>query len=340
MISSFRALALVSTFVLASCGGGGGGGGSTGTGSAPSGPQPVAITETNAKPVAASALDAAQDTSATEGAGVLGVQVDAGGSPPVNFRLIAESVRFAANTFSAAALPVGTTVSQTSNCSLGGTVAISGQVAGTNGMTAGDSLSITFNNCTETAGTTMNGQLTVTLQSGSLTALPFHVVIATTATNLTVTSNGTTAVSNGSFTLDWTASSETIQTITVSGSTMSSRETVSGTTHTTTLRNFSQTVSINGTSVGASLSATVETDSSRLGGTAVTYTVSTPTPVVWNESTGTVTAGVVKVVGANNSQLLVTVNADTSVTLQVDANGDGVFEKTITSTTAELASLR
>src|SRR5437667_10819232 len=61
-----RTLALVSTLLLASCGRGGGGGG--GAAAVASGPQPVAINETNAKPVSARALDSVRDTSATQGA--------------------------------------------------------------------------------------------------------------------------------------------------------------------------------------------------------------------------------------------------------------------------------
>jgi hypothetical protein len=120
---------------------------------------------------------------------------------------------------------------------------------------------------------------------------------------------------------------------------MSSRETINGATHTTTVRNFSQTLLINGNTDTATVSGTVETDSSKLSTGTVSYTISTPTPVTWDATTHNATAGVIKVVGANNSQVLVTINGDSSVTIQLDANGDGVYEKTITSTTAELAGL-
>ena len=170
-------------------------------------------------------------------------------------------------------------------------------------------------------------------------APPFHIVVSTTITNLSVATGGVTVVANGDVRLDWTASSSTSQTLSASGTTISSRETINGATHTTTMRNFSQTLKINGTTLTATVSATVETDSSKLGTGTVGYTISTPTAVVWNASTRSASAGVIKVVGANNSQVLITINADGSVTIQIDANGDGTFEKTITSTTAELAGL-
>jgi hypothetical protein len=120
---------------------------------------------------------------------------------------------------------------------------------------------------------------------------------------------------------------------------MSSRETINGSTHTTVLRNYSQQLTINGSIATGTLAAIVETDSSRLGNGTTSYSISTPTPVVWNLATRIASAGVVRVVGANNSQLLLTVNPDTTATIQIDANGDGAFERTITTTAAELASL-
>lgn len=338
MISNFRALALVSTLMLAACGGGGGGGSGT-PAPAPAGPQAVVITETNAKPVAASALDATQNTSATGGGALpVGVQVDTSAAAPTVLQLIAQSVRLAASSNALAALPAAVAINQTVSCTYSGTVTLSGQVASSSGLSTGDTLTLSMSNCSETPGTSLSGQLSMTVQSGSLTSVPFHVVILTTATNLTAVTGGTTLVANGAVTLDWTGSS-TSETLVASGATMSTRETVSGVSHTTTMRSFTQTQTITGTTLTGSLTATVETDSTRLGGTTVSYTITTPTPVVWNATTRTATAGVVKVVGANNSQLLLTVNANSSVTIQVDANGDGVYEKTITSTTAELAGL-
>jgi hypothetical protein len=92
--------------------------------------------------------------------------------------------------------------------------------------------------------------------------------------------------------------------------------------------------------VTSTLSASVETDSTRVGASGGSYTVTTPTPIVWNSGTGAVTSGSIKVVGAANSQLLLTVGSGDVVTLQVDANGDNTYETTLTSTGTELAGLR
>ena len=87
------------------------------------------------------------------------------------------------------------------------------------------------------------------------------------------------------------------------------------------------------------MSATIETSSTRLGANGGSYTITTTTPVVWNSSTNVLSAGVVKVVGANNSQLVITVTGNNSVSIQIDANGDGTFEKTVSSTVSELEAL-
>jgi hypothetical protein len=334
---------LALALVLSACGGGGGGGGGGTAGVTPQPTQALSINETNAKPVSANALDAAQNTSATKGAASpLGVQVDTAGGGTPTLQAIAEAARLASGAFSASTLPRGVVVSETDSCTLGGTLAISGNVASSAGLSTGDSFTLTMTNCALSVGTStavMSGSLTMTVAGGSLTGIPFHVVLAVTATNLSVTTGGVSVVSNGDTRLDWTANSATSQTLIASGTSMSSRETINGGTHTTTMRNFSQTLVINGNTNTSTVSGTVETDSSKLGTGTVSYTISTPTPVTWDSATHLATAGAIKIVGANNTQLLVTVNADSSVSIQLDANGDGVYEKTVTSTTAELAGL-
>jgi hypothetical protein len=337
-----RALAIAFSALLASCGGGGGGG--TATTPASTGPQAVVITETNAKPVAANAMDSVRDTSATQGATApVGVQVDASAASPGTLEAIAALARLAGSSAAAAKLPAGVLVSQTTSCPLGGTISISGSVASSAGLSAGDSISISSANCQLSEGgvtMVMNGQMTMKVASGSLAALPFHVVLDIAVSNLSVQSGGDTAVSTGDLHLDWTASTATSQTLVASGTAMTSRQTVSGVTRNTTLRNYTQTLTISGTTTSGALAATVETDSTRVGPSGGTFTVSTPTPLVWDEQTKVISSGVVKVVGANGSQLTVTFTGGGNATIQLDANGDGTFEKSITTTLTELNGLR
>jgi len=108
------------------------------------------------------------------------------------------------------------------------------------------------------------------------------------------------------------------------------------TTRTTIIRNFAQAVVLNGSTVTSTFSASVETTSTALGANGGSYTISTPSPLVWDSVTLAASAGSIKVVGAAGSQLLVNLGAGNAVLIQVDANGDGTYEKNISSTRPEL----
>ena len=339
------ALALIPSLLVIACGGGGG---SSGAIMVP--PQAVVITEANAKPVAANALDSAQSSSATQaGAGLLtGVQIEessgAGFSIQNNFVWMVEAARGALASVAptASVIATGIAINATQSCALGGSVTVNGSVASAAGLSAGDNVTLDASNCKlnqQGVASTMNGRMSLTVNSGSLFTFPYHVVISVMTTSLSVQSGAVTVVSSGDVRLDWTAASATVQTLVATGSSLNSR-TMNGTTsRSSTWTNYTQSWSISGSTVSSSLAASVVTDSSRLGTNGASYTITTPSAVVWNSGTGVVSAGVVKVVGAGNSQLLATVGAGNTVTIQIDANGDGTFEKTITSTVDELKSL-
>ena len=341
------ATAVVCALFITACGGGGGGGAST---PAPvvATAQAVVITETNAKPVAANALDSAQSTSSTTGTNLLtGVQVESGSqAAPSAINAMAQTALFAATSAvsGGGALPAGVTTTQTENCPLGGSLSVTASLANSNsGLFAGDSISITATGCKLTVDgvtTTMSGALAMSIVSGSVTSLagPFHVVMAMTATNLSVVTAASSVVVSGDARIDWTLGS-TSETMVVTGSAMTSSVTQSGVTRTSSLKNFSQSLSITGQVATGSMSATVETSSTKIGANGGIYTLSTPTALVWNTTTKVLSAGAVKVVGASGSALLITVGANSTVTIQVDANGDGTYEKTLTSTSSELNGL-
>jgi hypothetical protein len=342
MNSIIRGLGLIASGLLVACGGGGGGGTA-----APSTPQAVVITQGNAKPVAANALNSVQNTSATQsGAGVVtGVQVDAVNAPvQSNLIVISQAARMSVEMASAhaATLPVGIVINDTFACALGGSLTVSGSIASTNGLSAGDSLNVTYNACrmnSDGTDATLSGGLAINIVSGSLMSIPAQVVLATTANNLSVQSGGSTVVTSGDARMDIAVASSTSVAVTATGAAITSRITTTAGAFTTTFRNYTQRVSVNGITISGSLSASVETDSTRVGSAGGSYTITTPTAVVWNASTGAVTAGVVKVVGAANSQLVATIGSNGAVALQVDANGDGTFEATSSSSIAELRTL-
>jgi hypothetical protein len=329
------ALAAATAAFLASCGGGGGGGG----GSVPSietGPQPVTITVANAKPVAADALDSVRNTSSTNGPAGLPM---AASTPAM---LTAAQLATAAPR--TGSMPMGVMATHTLACPLGGTMTLSGNFATTTGTSPGDNFTIATASCAVDEGgvmAVMNGQMSITIVSGSMDTMPFHAVLQVTVSNLSVASAGTTTVTSGDMRLDWNAMTTMSQTMTSSGASLNLRETFGSTTRSSTMTNYTQAVSLNGNTVSSTLAATIQTNNAHFAGVgSVTYVVSTPAPVVWDAATDVVASGSVKVVGAANSQLTLNLAGAGNASIALDANGDGMAELTTPTTVAELESLR
>lgn len=329
--------AVLGISMLAGCGGGGGGGGGGGSGGGS--PTAVAITESSATAVSAHALENVQSTSATEGGGGLltGVQVQTGGTPTY-----AASVRALTKLVQPQqAAATGVAFNETVPCDIAGTVTYSGNVSGGDSLVAGDTITMTGSNCQmniEGTIATMNGSFSMTVISGSIgDTLPFHIVLATTASNFSVSAGGEIEVFNGDMQLDWTAATATDETLVATGTSFSNRLTAGAVSFTSTWKNYTQSLAYDGSTVTSALSGTVETTSTKLGSsTGSSYEISTPTPLMWNSTTGDITAGQVRVVGASNSALLLTVTSTNTFSLQVDADGNGAYEATLTVTEPEL----
>lgn len=328
-------LSTVAAAMLVACGGGGGGGGGA---PMPSAPAAVQITESNAKPVGAHATATAQDASAAQGSVSLmagGVQVDAWSAAVPNLRAIATLAQLGARVGSAGAMAAGVSASET--CPGGGTLTATTTAAG-NGVSAGDSAEIVANNCT-IGGETLNGSLSLRVVSGSITdgASTFHIVMSLVADKLSIKTSTQTATTTGDLQLDWNVTSGSTSSMTASGTSLSTSFTTASGTRSTTLRNYSQTIAVNGAVMTGRMSASVESTSTLLGSAGGSYTISTPSDLVWTTTNSNPTAGVIEVVGANRSKLRVTYSGS-AVVLAVDADGDGTYEKTINTTASELKS--
>lgn len=322
MISKNIALSLTAMFALVACGGGGS---STTTSSSASAPVPapapapsvtpstvstVALTSTNAKVAAAVGLQAAQDTMAL--------------SPPLTL-------------LSFNATP--SVSNSTQQCSPSGTAIVSGSVASTTSLRYGDTMTTTLNKCalSSTGGSILlSGQATVTVTGGSLASIPFSINLSETLTNFSVNASGLTVSVSGDQSTIWSATSASAQTFVASGNSLKhSYSYGSGAVHNTTWLGYSQTYSLGSPSI-SSLKATLQSDNTLLGTGLSSMSINTVKNVT--VTTGSGGAGSFVLTGANGSQLLVTVNG-TAVSIQVDANGDGVFENTVNSTQSEMLSL-
>ncbi|MBC5782936.1 hypothetical protein H8N03_08260 [Ramlibacter sp. USB13] len=331
-----HALALVPALFLAACGGGGG----DSSGNAATAVQ-LAITSANSQAVAAESLEASASYEAAAGGASLltGVEVDGGGA--ANPLLLAKATsQLLAKVPAGPSLATGVSATETLACS-SGTLTVSYSVASTSGvLAAGDSMSFTANNCTETVGTEtmrMNGTMSITILSGTFNAsgaYPRSVSMQTSASNFTVVQGGETMVANGDVTIDLTQTSFSDAKVTLKSSRMSSKVG----SHAVTLKGYTHTVTETSSGATIQITATVETNNSRLGTGTVSYQVTTTTPIVVN-SAGQVTAGVLKATGASGSNVVLTATGADSFTVQVDADGNGTYESSNTVTRTALAGL-
>lgn len=328
-------LLLVPAFALVACGGGGGGGDSTGTGSTGGGSgitaQGVVITSSNGSAVAAEALEVSTNTDAADGSTfVTGVQLPgSGGVQPMLLASAARSLIVKAP--ASPTLATGAAVTQA--CTGGGTLTMDSTASGSV-PTAGDSFSITASSCTE-ADMVMNGSITITVVSGSYDpaspTYPKSITMRMVGNNFTVTGGGETMSFTGDVTMALTENSATSASVTMTSSSLTS---MAG-SHSVLLVNYS--VSVTESSGGEELTVSASVQTSGLGATPVSYTITTVTPIRVS-STGQITAGSIKVTGSG-SALLLTVTGTDTFSLQLDTNGDGGYESTSSVTRSQLQAL-
>jgi hypothetical protein len=334
---NIRVCGLLASLVLAACGGGGG---SSGGGSGGSTASAVVITSSNSQALAAEALAAASNTDAGSGASfVTGVQVN-GGSAGSNAALLGLAARKLVSMVPpSSALATGVTTSQTMACASGGSLTMTANMSGGSTIVAGDSMQITANSCTESldsASAVMNGSITFTYLAAydpASTAYPKTLSVRIVTQNFSISSGGETEVFNGDVTMTLTETSATSFTMSITSNSLS---TTVG-THSVTLINYTLNAEETSSGTVITMSATVETNNSRLGSAPVSYQVTTVTPITVS-STGVVTAGSIKVTG-NGSSLLLTVTSADTFTLQVDSNADGTYESTSTVTHSQLQAV-
>jgi hypothetical protein len=342
-----RALLVIPALVLAACGGGGGGGGDDGGGGGtPALESTLVVSDGNAKPVAADGLDATSNGAAVSAGGglITGVQV----SPSAPGGVVAPSlpsVAFKLATMAAnrPAVAAGVVITpQTEVCALGGTITVSGNVSGGSSLVAGDTLSITANNCTETvdyAATTLNGSLRIDISRGRFdpnsTSYPKSITMQLTASNLAMDRLGVVNVSTGDMKIELNQTSASTAVTTLSGNSLTNTWSHDTVTRSSSLRGYRIRQESFGSQLTTNIQASV-VSSHPLIGTDVVYQVSTPRPLITDLAL--VVSGSIKVTGVD-SGLLLTITTVDNFTLEVDADGDGTYETSTTTTTAELRGL-
>ncbi|HHH43218.1 MAG TPA: hypothetical protein ENK49_03700 [Gammaproteobacteria bacterium] len=320
--------------LLYACGGGGGGGDGSATTVAAS--VPIVVTTANAPDVAGAAVDVSTNTAGQGVSGVLTASV--GRNQPADTRLtdaLIQSIRLAPRLLDNRTGGItAAAVTRFSNvpCDSGTFSGSINDADNNQDLSTGDSFIITTSNC-NFSGTVMNGNMSIdnlVISGGFFNDIaPYSFSARLQATNLSMTSAGSTLLMNG----DMTLSESTSDGVTVtSGFSGNGIEIVTGDD---TLKLLGYTLDeIENGSTGAytfSLSGTIS--STKIGGS---ITVATDVAFSGVGDLDPV-AGQATCTGAGNTSVTLIANADgTTVQLLVDTNGDGTNDDTLTSTWASL----
>lgn len=218
-------------------------------------------------------------------------------------------------------------------CLNGGAVTLTGDVADPLTLTVGDTFTALYELCDDGVGEVIDGSIDFDVGefTGDLLTGNYMLSMDTVLTNLQVVTGTDTITNNG----DATVSLDTMLAPNVSASVSGTSMTVDSNASSATLRNYlsSQTVDGNVQERPFTLSASGAVDSTRLAG-VVRYS----TPVIFaGEGLEYPGSGALLVEGDNSSARLIAVD-NINVSLEIDANGDGVVDVTIDTTWEDLAS--
>jgi hypothetical protein len=314
--------------VLVGCGGGGGGGGSAGGGNSVS---TAALTSANQ-------TIAAQDVSSTALSLFDSSQLALGAVSTRESALYAEAflhldrlpiyMRDAVSNATA----TGVVGSQSYGCpgpNSGSFLASATDADNSGTVTAGDSISLTFNNCDSGSGI-LTGSLSFRIDSlsGTYGVVPYNVGVTMAFGNLGLGATAYSASLLGSITIAGAKSGANDFMQSISTTSLSASATYGNVTRSRSLTSFtaseSRTADANYTYLSNYNVAGRLTSSGFTGTQAVSF--STPTTIVRRGTDMYPYTGVLLISGASNSALRLTVISNSQVQEDLDANGDGTYE--------------
>jgi hypothetical protein len=323
------ALRAAATTLLAACGGGGTSGDAPKAGTA----TPVVFTSTN------------QTIASQEGVSSAYLPIN-GASTIAGAQVADESLIFDAMRKQVDSIPAyiralatnttitGVTQSEVLNCTGGGTLTITGNIANpTAGVSAGDTLQLVAAACKE-AGYAINGGFSARINSvtGSFGVAPYSAGLTLTFSGFGVSAPQFSGSMNGDLSLSIAANSLRSSTATLTSSALTISATYAGTSRSRSLTNYNVT----STKAPSGLFATDTTNtiagtvsSSALDSQSLTF--STLTPMVTRGSDVYPSSGVIALTGGKNTRIRITALNNAQYKQELDADGDGVYETNSTN---------
>lgn len=335
---SVLAASIALALALSACGGGGGGAGDP----VVPGPDPnlgkLSITSSNYVAVAQTAVSSSlyfMDSAEL----LVGAQ-SSDGKAPTRFAL-AQLDRlpgwFAKGVGSPVVTGAVSTVSEA--CAGGGRMDISIDDKNNNGnFDAGDAIAIRAVNCIE-SGSTMNGGMEMALTSltGVFGSSNYTATVTMRLDKLTVVTGQDTAIGNGEMRMDTRVSGPYNSSVTITVPSFTVAGTLGGVNYSNSLVGFQLTL---GKAPGGTLYNVSVSIRGALSGSMIEskqISVETLAPLVRNWSAVDPSTGQLLIKGAASSQLRITAQASGMALLELDADGNGMFES---STTRRWSDLR
>ncbi len=330
-------LGLGCSLLLTACGGGSGGGSST--------PAPAAttlISSANSQEVSANAYSAADSLNGQAGGSadfVTGVSVSTPSRGLIALSL--QQLYRAVENRAAPDLAVGVTTSRTMPCPYGGTSAITAAIASSVSMSAGDSFTMSTNNCKMDPTTTLNGGLTMVFNT--VTGIPsatsaWSATFGAAFVAFSVTEGGETSTANGDMTVKLVQVNAQDMSISATGNSLKMGTSQNGVSTEVTMKNYSYSGAMKAGVLSYSVNFSMSGNLPKLG--AVDYAVKTSTEFKQAITAKFPSQGVMTVTAADHSAITLTVIDGGNVSVGLDKNGDGSIDETVTSTwTALMAHL-
>jgi hypothetical protein len=318
----------VAAAVLVACGGGGGDSGGTAAGSGTTAASPLALTASNY-------VAAGQEVLSTSSV----VQVSASLVTGVETANSAALLQFAQSKLDklpawfrdTPATVTGAVYTGVEACSGGGSMAYTLEDQGQlNVFDRGDSVTVRATNCRE-SGSVVNGTLVMTANSvtGTYGVPPYAATVLVSYSNLasvasagSMTFNGATAMSLNvpSITSVYTVTMQTNPSLNLTGNWGS-------TPYSSTLSNLNSSLTqnfVNGGSYYEAMEGSGTVVSSSLGTQSLAFVVAQPFTRWLSDSYPH--SGQMVLTGANGSKVRITAQSNTQVLIELDADGNGIYE--------------
>jgi hypothetical protein len=326
----FRCIAIVLLLIIGvasiiATGGGGGGGGAGGSTGPPTGTDPtLAITAANGEDISSAvviAIGVSFDLGEISGDELI---AQAAGDP-----VYLSGMKGLAPLYSKFSDPRAQAIE---GCAMGGNVDVTITVADPNGPTVGDRIVAVFDNCDDNLGYIISGTVDLTiaaLQGDPLTdvfLIGFDIIL----TDIEITEGTEMVTADGGFTLTLDALAFPSITMSLAGEELQ----FGGNGDTITLTDFDHSLTVDtGVVPDTKLAETFGRLDSQLLGGSVDYDTTTSIEAMGDFDPHT---GVILITGASESSVRIVIVDDTSVTLEIDTNGDGVIDEFIDTSWAAL----